>query len=189
MMRVVVAFLVVGGAAVGGIVLLARHNKPRRGKKKHKTQRLADVVGAKESLQTMPHGWWLKRAPRSDRLCYDTKTDAMNKFREWNQAVIDNWGGETAAGSKGEFDAMTKHGARPKNVVEALWVALPPERTRYGKGPFCLTDIDIEALNETSPGKDHVTGFTLPEYVSEALIDKRYEEYYRSQVAGRRRAA
>ena len=185
-LRGVLALAALGGAAAGAVLLYRHLEKPRPQLKRRRGKRLADVAdvdGGPEVLRAMPDRWWTKRAPRESKLCYATKTDALNKFREWNQAVIDDYGGETAQGSKGEFDAMTKHGALPKNIAEALWIALPPEKTRYGKGPFCLEDIDVEALNETSAGQHSVTGFTLPEFVSERLIDKEYERYYRDEAA------
>jgi hypothetical protein len=166
--RPVLVALLAGGAAVGLAAWVSRRSG----------RRLADVDGGEDVLRAMPDRWWTRRIPREDRLCYATKTDALNKFRSWNQAVIDEYGGETAGGSRGEFDAMTKHGALPTNIAEALWLSLPPERTRYGRGPFCIEDIDVEALNETSAGQGHPAGFTLPEYVSERQIDRRYADWY-----------
>lgn len=177
------AALALAGGAVASVVLLSRYGKreyerqralerrPRR-----RGTRLADVDGGKDVLRTMPDRWWTRRVPRDAKLCYATKTDAMNVFRSWNQQVIDAYGGETAGGSRGEFDAMTKYGALPHNIAEALWLALPPER--HSRRGFCLEDIDVEALNETSPGRQG-SGFMLPEYVSESLIDRQYEEHYR----------
>lgn len=188
--RSVVAFAILGGAAIGVGYLIYRERKLTTSKPRGRASRFADVAdveGGQEVLRAMPDRWWTRRAPRESKLCYATKTDALNKFREWNQAVIDDYGGETAQGSRGEFDAMTKHGALPKNIAEALWIALPPEKTRYGKGPFCLEDIDVQALNETSAGQHSRSGFTLPEYVAERLIDREYDDYYRREVAGVRR--
>jgi hypothetical protein len=185
--RLLVLTLLFGGAALGA-VLVARHvlrePVPRKRPPRRRTRLadVADVDGGPEVLRAMPDRWWTRRAPAGAKLCYASKTDALNKFREWNQQVIDEYGGETAGGSRGEFDALTRHGALPKNIAEALWLALPPERTHYGRGPFCLEDIDVEALNETSAGQNHPTGFTLPEYVSEKLIDRKYEEHYRDEV-------
>lgn len=185
----------IGGAAAGVVLLyragkrehqrLVAEDERRRSSRRYgRPRRGVKLAGGKDVLKAMPDRWWQKRAPAGDRLCYATKTDALNKFREWNQRVIDDYGGETAGGSRGEFDALTKHGALPKNIAEALWLALPPEKTR--KGQFCLEDIDVQALNETSPGQNHAAGFTLPEYVSEKLIDRRYEEHYAREVSGRR---
>lgn len=149
---------------------------------------VADVDGGKESLRVMPKTWWQKRAPKADRICYSSKTAALNKFREHNQAVIDAWGGETAKGSRGEFDALSKWGATPTTIAEAIWLALPPERVNYGKGPFCLTEIDVEALNDTAPGRNHPVGFQLPDFVHEAEGRREEEAWYRAQEE-RERAA
>lgn len=122
---------------------------------------------ARHSLYAMPDRWWNEKIPRQDKLCYRRKTDALNKFRDWNQAVIDAWGGETAKGSGGEFDALTKFEVAPTDIAEALWASLPaPGRHRK----FCLEDIDIEALNNTSPGINHPVGFQLPDYVVESKL-------------------
>jgi hypothetical protein len=175
-------WLVIGGAVAlaGGAVaavLLMRRRVARPAQRRRKRQRrvlgdVADVDGGEESLRAMPDRWWTKPAPREDRICYRSKTDALNKFRQHNQAVIDDWGGMTASGSRGEFDALTKHGAAPINIAEALWLALPP------RGPFCLDELDVEALNDTSAGRDHPVGFQLPDYVLETELVRKEAEYY-----------
>lgn len=178
------AALALAGGAVASVVLLHRYGKreyerqraQERPARRRRGTRLADVDGGKEALRAMPDRWWTRRIPRDSKLCYASKTDALNVFRSWNQSVIDEYGGETAGGSRGEFDALTKYGALPTNIAEALWLALPAEKTR--KGHYCLEDIDVEALNQTSAGQ-HGAGFVLPEYVAEKLIDRQYEEYYR----------
>lgn len=130
---------------------------------------------AKHSLYAMPDRWWETKVPRENKLCYRTKTEALRKFMDWNFAVIDDYGGPTAKGSRGEFDALTKYEVAPTDISEALWVALPaPPRGRQ----FCLDDIDLAALNDTSPGRDHPVGFQLPDYVlEEKLLEQEYERY------------
>lgn len=135
----------------------------------------SDLSSARHSLYAMPDRWWQEKIPSEDKLCYRRKTDALNKFREWNQAVIEDWGGMTAKGSKGEFDALTKFEVAPTDIAEALWVSIPPP-PRGRK--FCLEDIDLEALNDTSPAVDHPVGFQLPDYIIEAkLLEEEYERY------------
>ena len=131
--------------------------------------------GAKHSLYAMPDRWWTEKAPRQEKLCYKRKTDALNAFLDWNSDVVEEYGGMTAKGSSGEFDAMTKYGVLPTDIAEAAWVSLPaPVRGRK----FCLEDIDVEALNDTSPGRNHDIGFQLPDYVVEAkLLEEQYERY------------
>jgi hypothetical protein len=135
----------------------------------------AELDGAKHLLYAMPDRWWTRKIPTKDKLCYKTKTEALRKFMEFNQGVIDDYGGPTAKGSRGEFDAFTRFDVRPTDIAQALWVSLPcPPRGR----PFCLEDIDVETLNATSPGQDHPVGFKLPDYVVEAdLIEQEYEHY------------
>lgn len=164
-LKPVIAISLLGAAGIGVAMLI------RSGQRSARVQ----LGGAKHSLVAMPRDWWRGRAPREDKLCYKTKTDALNKFREWNQDVIEEWGGEDARGSRGEFDALTKYEASPVTIAEALWVALPPP-VRGKK--YCLDDIDVDALNETSPGQNHDVGFQLPDYVIEAkLIEEEYRRY------------
>lgn len=139
--------------------------------------RIADgqLGAAKHSLYAMPGLWWRKKPPKENKLCYRRKTDALNKFRDWNFDVIEEWGGITAKGSRGEFDALTKFEVSPTDIAEALWVSLPavPRGRKY-----CLEDIDVEALNDTSPGKSHPVGFQLPDYVHEAKLIAEEQERY-----------
>lgn len=160
-----VAIVLLVGVGVGVSVLIRRGSRIAGGQ----------LGSAKHSLAAMPDRWWQAKIPTEDKLCYRIKTDALNKFRDRNQDVIDQWGGETAKGSRGEFDALTKFGVLPTDIAEALWVSLPPPPP--GR-KFCLEDIDIDALNDTSPGRNHPVGFQLPDYVLEAkIIEEEYERY------------
>jgi hypothetical protein len=105
--RAAAAFGILGGAAVG-VALLIRKGQRELG---------AQLGARRHQMAAMPDRWWQQDAPREDKLCYSTKTDALNKFREWNQDLIDDWGGETAMGSRGEFDALTKYEIAPKNIA------------------------------------------------------------------------
>lgn len=176
------AFAVLGlatAAAIGvGVGLLAgRRRRPEL------LGEVGDIDGGVEAIRAMPKGWWQKAPPVKDKLCYGSKTEALNKFREWNQGVVDDYGGMSSGGSGGEFDALTKWGALPKNLAEAFWLALPPERVNFGVGPFCLDQIDVGALNETSAGRDHPVGFQLPDFVMAAEIAKRERQYHRTHRA------
>ena len=158
-------FLLAVAAGTGVAILIRRGSRIAGGQ----------LGAARHSLYAMPDRWWWEKTPSEDKLCYRRKTDALNKFRSWNQGVIDDWGGETAKGSRGEFDALTKFEVSPTDIAEALWVSLPPP-PRGRK--YCLEDIDVDALNETSPGQGHPVGFQLPDYVIEAkLLEEEYERY------------
>lgn len=161
------AIAVLLAAAGTGVALLIR-----RGSRIARGQTLQ---GARHSLYAMPDRWWNEKTPSDAKLCYKLKTDALNAFMDWNSDVVEEYGGPTAKGSRGEFDAMTKYGVLPTDIAEAVWVSLPsPVRGRK----FCLEDIDVEALNETSPGRSHDVGFQLPDYVVEAkLLEKEYDHY------------
>jgi hypothetical protein len=43
--------------------------------------------------------------------------------------------------------------------------------------------VDVDLLNDTSPGKEHHVGFLLPDYVHERLLEKQETEYY-AQMRG-----
>jgi hypothetical protein len=46
-----------------------------------------------------------------------------------------------------------------RNIAQALWAAMPPGR------PYCLDEIDLDALNATSPAREADDEFRLPEHV------------------------
>jgi hypothetical protein len=126
--------------------------------------------------------WW--RGPvRKGNVCYPTKGEALRAFYHANHNQIDNWGGLQQRGSKGEFDAVNeKYDLRGKkratNMAEAFWHAMPP-----GK-PFCVDRIDLDALNDTAPGRQQP--FELPYDVIEArAMQRHYEDL--SGGRGRRR--
>lgn len=129
-----------------------------------------------KQLGYMPHGWWRHPAPRREKLCYWTKTAAMNAFREANQPIIENYGGESYRVGLSEFDAINhKYGTKARTVAEAMWAAMPPGR------PYCLDEIDLEALNDTSPAREARTNFRLPDYVNELIMQREEAAYYRDQ--------
>lgn len=166
-MKGAVVLGLLAGVSSAGVALLIRRGSRIAG---------GQLGSAKHSLAVMPARWWQAKIPKENRLCYRIKTDALNKFRDRNQDVIEQWGGITAKGSRGEFDALTKYGVLPTDIAEALWVSMPPPPPPGHK--FCLEDIDVDALNDTSPGRNHPVGFQLPDYVLEAkLIEEEHERY------------
>ena len=174
--RHVIAF---GAIAAGGAALLWWGGR-RWG------SRLGDVEGAKESLSTMPKGRWWRKVPRADKLCYRTKTEALSKFLDENTHVSEAYGGVGYEQSPAEFDSVNRRYGledkmRARSIAEAAWVALPPPApSKRGRSDsFCLTDIDIDALNDTSPGRNHHLGFRLPDYVFEKEQVEKEAEHHR----------
>ena len=68
---------------------------------------------------------------------------------------------------------------RATNMAEALWHAMPA-----GK-PFCVDRIDLDALNDTAPGR--AEPFELPYDVIEKRAMERHYEDLQGQRRGRRR--
>lgn len=107
-----------------------------------------------------PDDWWQGNPRLPDKMCYATKQDALNVFRNENQDTIANWGGLDAKARPSDFDAINhKYGTKVDTLSKALWTAMPARK------PFCLENIDLEALNDTAPGR--AGGFRLPSWVYE----------------------
>jgi hypothetical protein len=51
----------------------------------------------------------------------------------------------------------------------------------FGKRRYCLEDIDVDALNDTSPAKGHPVGFQLPDYVVEHRLLEEEKRHYETQ--------
>jgi hypothetical protein len=152
-----------GGAAVAVATLVAFHY----------ASKLSVPFGR------MPARWYDRQPPRRDKVCYRTKSAALNKFRDWNYAIIEDYGGISYNVSPAEFDAINHfYGLKGKravrNIAQALWAVMPPGR------PFCLTDIDLDTLNRTSPAREARREFQLPDYVHDWLAMRQQERYYRS---------
>lgn len=127
--------------------------------------------------------WWKHHASERDRgrLCYKTKTAALQVFRDANRPTIDAWGGLDVSASPAEFDALNhKYSLTGKRAVRslarALWVATP------NKPPYCLDRIDLEALNQTSPGQ-HGRGFVLPPWAYTQRTDDAERAHYEAEEA------
>ncbi len=126
-------------------------------------------------LDAPPRLWWRVPQPRKQQVCYRTKTDALNVFRNRNHAVIDRYGGEDAVHRPAEFDVINhrfdlRGKRRVRTIAEALWYALP------NGPPWCLDQIDLDLLNQTTPGRAGV-GFQLPEYVVDRMVDRESERH------------
>jgi hypothetical protein len=138
------------------------------------------ILGRKGGLVEGPaDDWWRGKRERKERLCYRTKTAALQAFRDANHDTIETWGGLDVTASPAEFDSINaKYGLKGRKAVRslarALWVTMPKDR------PFCLDRIDIAALNETSPGQ-HGTGFRLPRVAYDAQADREQERHYQAQ--------
>lgn len=118
-----------------------------------------------------PDRWWQGRPPREAKVCYRTKTDAMRAFLAANADIVQLYKGPDATMGPAEFDSINRkyrEGKKPaRSIADAVWAALPPQV----RPPYCLTDIDLEALNDTSPalGAEQALGvkFQLPDAVFE----------------------
>ena len=91
-----------------------------------------------------------------------------------NRDTIDAWGGLFKTGSGGEFDSVNERyelrgKRRVRSIAQAVSVTLPKRR-------FCLDKIDLDTLNETTPGRE--IPFHLPYDVEEAVAARRYAEHY-----------
>lgn len=124
-----------------------------------------------------PDDWWqAHRARLPDKLCYATKQDALNVFRDENRETIENWGGLDAKARPSDFDAINhKYGVKADTLSKALWAAMPARR------PFCLENIDVEALNDTAPGRAG-NGFRLPSWVHERGYEAAQMEHYQTRA-------
>lgn len=118
-------------------------------------------------LGLAPKGWWNKPIPPREKVCYRAKSDALRVFLDHNYRIVENYGGPDYHQSPAEFDAVNrKYGTSATSIADAVWAALPIK-----KRPYCLTDIDLEALNDTSPAREAEgagqPGFALPDFVHE----------------------
>lgn len=125
----------------------------------------------------VPKKWWDRPAPRRQRLCYQTKTNALNAFLDTNWRIVENYGGQNYRAGVSEFDAVNhKYGTKVRTIAEATWAAMPSGR------PFCLDMIDVDALNDTSPAREAGENFRLPDFVQEKKAAAEEERYYREQM-------
>lgn len=136
------------------------------------------------AIPPMPDRWWQKKPPAADAVCYRTKTDALNKFLTFNWRAVEEWGGPGREDLPSEFDAINaryglKGSRRITTLAQAAWWALP------GPAPWCLANIDVDLLNQTSPGihaqRELGVGFEIPDYAQELELAKGEEVWFRKQ--------
>lgn len=125
------------------------------------------------SFRNAPKGWFRRPAPRTRQVCYRTKADALNVLREHNQGVIDAHSGIDFKHRPADFDAINhkydlRGRQRATTIAEAFWESL------RGGPPYCLDEVDLEALRETLPRLE------LPDFVHEARWEREAWEHYRS---------
>ena len=137
------------------------------------------------ALDAAPRNWWRRQPPKRERLCYRKKSDALRLFLDANVDTVESWGGAGRRESCAEFDSVNhlySGKGRPcaRSIAQAAWLAL--RGSGQGAGPpFCLDDLDLEALNDTSPGMNH-GGFRLPDSAEDAMIRREEERYYEEQA-------
>lgn len=128
-------------------------------------------------LDAMPRAWWRKPPPKPPGVCYRSKSEALRQFVETNQDIIQNYGGIDYPQSPAEFDAINhKYDLRGKRaartIAQAIWAAMPSGR------PYCLDQIDLDALNGTSPAREADQPFRLPDYVYDIKAAQAQMDYY-----------
>ena len=165
--------------------LLAEHTTPEW--RRLNAEMYADVRGnppRERAIPPMPDRWWQKKPPAEDAVCYRTKTDALNKFLTFNWRLVEEWGGPSRDDLPSEFDAINakyglKGSRRVTTLAQAAWWALP------GPAPWCMTNIDVDLLNRTSPGihaqREIGVGFEVPDYAQELELAKGEEIWFRAQ--------
>lgn len=148
---------------------------------------LGGLGDARHQLYTMPRRWWIPDASKGEKNCHTSKVEALMRFARYNSRVIDNYNGISHEESPAEFDSINaKHGLSGNravvNIAQALWVSMPPGR------PFCLTDMDIDTLNETSPAKEDPlgVGFMIPDYAIADKQNREQMEIFKREEAERR---
>lgn len=162
--------MIVGGAAAIGLGVYALTRAPGRGGPIH------PFMGRDD--------WWRQHRAQPQLLCYRTKSAALQAFRDANRTIIEEWGGLDREDSPAEYDAVNhRHGLKGKRAVRslsaALWVSMPSHP------PYCLDQLDLMALNDTSPG--HIgSGFRLPDWTHEIAHRKGERQRHRGERVARR---
>ena len=140
-------------------------------------KRKRKLTAGQDDLGRYVPNWWRQKSPRSGGACFARKTDALNVFVDNNLHVVEPWGIDRPA-SGGEFDAINERydlrgKRRVRTLARALWEAMPPG------APYCLDEIDLATLNDTTPAKE-AGGFRLPDEAAEWRWLKHEEGAYRS---------
>jgi hypothetical protein len=125
--------------------------------------------------------------PRRQRLCYRRKSDALRLFLDANVDTVESWGGPGARDSCEEFDSVNHRYAYgfkgrtcARSIAEAAWLALRGSG-QGGGPPYCLDELDMDAMNGTSPGMNH-GGFRLPDSAEEAVLRRDEELHYEEEA-------
>jgi predicted transcriptional regulator len=148
------------------------------------THALTDAYMAQQQGTTLgraPRLWWKGPIPRT-KACYPTKQALLRLFVDENRNIIENYGGIDYQVSPAEFDAINhkydltgKEAAR--SIADAVWAALPPQPRKK----YCFEDIDLEALNDTSPAREAGISFRLPDELVEQQLVAQEAQWYREQ--------
>lgn len=142
------------------------------------------------AIPPMPDRWWNKKPPAEDKMVYKTKTDALNKFLDYNWNVVEQWGGPNRKDLPTEYEAINhKYDLKGKRAIttlaQAVWWSMP------GPKPWRLENIDVNLLNETMPGihaqRETGVGFRLPDFAEEQLMAEAEADWWRGQGAEPRR--
>lgn len=141
-------------------------------------------------LDAAPRNWWRRARPRRERLCYRKKSDALRLFLDANYETVESYGGAGRQESCEEFDSINhkySYGFRrrpcARSIAEAVWYALRGSGAG-GSPPYCLDEIDLDALNDTDPGVYH-GGFRLPDVAYEEVHRREQERYYEDEAIDR----
>ncbi len=161
--------LIVGGAALAGLSYALVKRDPA-GRGIHLWDGPEGVAGRDD--------WWRQHRTQPQRSCYRTKQAALQAFRDVNRDIIEEWGGLDRQDGAAEYDAVNhRYGLTgrkaARSLSQALWAVMPP------RGPFCLDKLDLDALNDTSPGRIG-GGFRLPDWTYERDARRRQVEHERA---------
>lgn len=140
-------------------------------------RRRTAALGARATIEGIDSDWWRNYRRPDEKLCYRSKTQALQAFRDANRGIIESWGGLDVTSSPSEFDAINhRHSGRLRGkkaitLAQALWASMP------NGAPYCLDQIDIEALNDTSPGRIG-SGFRLPNWAYDEQARRMEAKHY-----------
>jgi hypothetical protein len=142
-------------------------------------------AGLADCLGRAPTHWWRRKPPKKQKLCYRRKSDALRAFLDENRLLIDEWGSMEQQESCQEFDAVNHKYVRKgikcaRTVPEAVWMALKGSG-QGGGPPYCLDELDLEALNDTDPGRVG-EGFRLPAVAQDVLVKREEEAHYEREA-------
>jgi hypothetical protein len=135
----------------------------------------------KRRVAPVPKGWSDRPAPTADKMCYRTKTDALNKFLDYNWRIVEEVfrGPNFGHGREGFDNINHAYELTGRNVADtlakAVWWSLP------GPKPWCLTNINVALLNEGDIAQRAGATFSLPAYAEEQKMIEEEEEWWKDQ--------